>query len=68
MIGRTGVGKSTFINNLLGQELAKVGYTLQSETTTVYPHEDSVEGVPIVVYDTPGLGDVKDEEDESKQL
>ena len=70
VIGRTGVGKSTLINNLLGKEVASVGHTLQSETPAVYPHdhEDSVEGVQIVVYDTPGLGDVKGEEDEKMHL
>ena len=68
VIGRTGVGKSTLINNLLGKEVASVGHTLRSETPTVNPHEGTVEGVPIVVYDTPGLGDIKGEEEEQKHL
>ena len=68
VIGRTGAGKSTLINNLLGKEVASVGHTLKSETSKVNPHEYSVEGVAIVVYDTPGLGDVKGEEDERKHL
>ena len=68
IIGRTGVGKSTLINNLLGKEVASVGHTLRSETPIVYPHESSVEGVPIVVYDTPGLGDIKGEEEEAMHL
>lgn len=68
VIGRTGVGKSTLINNLLGKEVAGVGHTLKSETPMVKPHEYSVEGVPIIVYDTPGLGDVICEEDEAKHL
>ena len=68
VIGRTGVGKSTLINNLLGKKVASVGHTLKSETPKVYPHEDKVEGVPIVVYDTPGLGDIKGKEDEKKHL
>ena len=68
VIGRTGVGKSTLINNLLGKEVASVGDTLKSETPMVKPHKYSVEGVPIIVYDTPGLGDVRGEEDEAKHL
>ena len=68
VIGRTGVGKSTLINNLLGKEVARVGHTLKSETPTVNPHEGMVEGVPIAVYDTPGLGDIKGEEEEVKHL
>ena len=68
VIGRTGVGKSTLINNLLGKEVASVGHTLQSETPDVNQHEVTVEGVQIVVYDTPGLGDVKGEEEERRHL
>ena len=67
VIGRTGVGKSTLTNNLLGNEVASVGHTLQSKTPTVNLHK-SVEGVPIVVYDTPGLGDIKGEEEEANHL
>ena len=68
VIGRTGVGKSTLINNLLGKEVANVGHTLLSKTPTVHPHEVTVEGVPIIMYDTPGLGDIKGEEEEKKHL
>ena len=68
VIGETGTGKSTLINNLLGREVATVGHSMESETLTVTPHELSVEGVPIVVYDTPGLDDTRREEDEDKHL
>ena len=57
VIGETGSGKSTLINNLLGQAVAGVGHTMKPGTTNVNPHELSVGGVPVVVYDTPGLDD-----------
>ena len=64
VIGETGTGKSTLINNLLGKEVAPVGHSMKSETLRLTPHEVAVEGVPVVVYDTPGLDDAngKDEE------
>ena len=68
VIGETGSGKSTLINNLLGKEVAPVGHTMESETLKVTPHEVTVEGVPIVVYDTPGLDDTREGEDEEKHL
>ena len=68
VIGETGTGKSTLINNLLGKEVAPVGHTMESETLKVTPHEVTVEGVPVVVYDTPGLDDTREGEDEEKYL
>ena len=68
VIGETGTGKSTLINNLLGKEVAQVGHSMKAETLAVTPHEVAVEGVPVVVYDTPGLDDMRGEEDEEKHL
>ena len=69
VIGETGAGKSTLINNLLGKEVAEVGETIEPGTLAVTPYELSVEGVPVVVYDTPGLDDARiDEEEEEKYL
>ena len=64
VVGETGTGKSTLINNLLGREVAAVGHTLESQTLQVTPHKLSVEGVPIVVYDTPGLDDTREDDEE----
>lgn len=68
VIGETGTGKSTLINNLLGKEVASVGHTMDAETLTVTPHELSVEGVPVVVYDSPGLDDSRGSKYDKKHL
>ena len=68
MIGETGTGKSTLINNLLGREVAEIGHTLESETQLVTPHELTVERVPIVVYDTPGLDDTGDDDEKHLEI
>ena len=57
VVGETGTGKSTLINNLVGQEIVIQGDSFVSETSTISKHEMDVEGVPIAVYDTPGLDD-----------
>lgn len=57
VIGPTGVGKSTLINNLLGEVVAKEGHSLTSSTSTINCYKGEIEKVPIAIYDTPGLGD-----------
>ena len=55
--GKTGVGKSTLVNILVGEEVAKVGETLFPETVDVNPYRLDGSGVDVVIWDTPGLQD-----------
>ena len=64
VIGETGVGKSTLVNNLLGEDVADVGYSMKSATSKVNCYKGTIEGVPVKVYDTPGLADSRSERDE----
>ena len=55
--GRTGVGKSTLVNGLVGDQVAKEGETLDPETAKVSSYEKEIHGVKVIVWDSPGLQD-----------
>lgn len=59
IIGKTGTGKSTLINGLVGQEVAEVfmGLSTTGVSTDVIPYHRRIEGVEVQVYDSPGLED-----------
>ena len=65
VVGETGSGKSTLINNLLGTELTPVGQTVDSSTADIVSLDGDVEGVPVRLFDTPGLGDTRQGMDEN---
>ena len=56
LIGRTGVGKSSTINSLLGSEVAKVG-RYQPTTVEVSQFKYDRDGIQFDIFDTPGLCD-----------
>ena len=64
VVGETGTGKSCLINNLLGEELATEGHCVESQTSGVNTYKRTVNGVPVVLFDTPGLGDTDAKKDE----
>ena len=53
-VGRTGVGKSSTINALMGSELAPVG-RFEPTTTSVEKYKTVLNGIPCTLADTPGL-------------
>lgn len=52
ILGKTGVGKSTLINNVFSEPLADVGVG-KPITSDIRKYEK--EGYPLAIYDTPGL-------------
>ena len=64
VVGETGTGKSTLVNNLMGKDVVVVGGKLDSQTATITKHIVEVEGVTVALYDTPGLGDSRGTEDD----
>ena len=61
--GKTGAGKTSLINGLIGKEVGKEGYTLDRETTKVEAKKLIHEGHVAQIWDTPGLQDSTDDED-----
>ena len=55
--GKTGTGKSTLVNALLGEKVAKQGDTLDPETSEVQSFKGNIQGIDVTVWDSPGLQD-----------
>jgi GTPase Era involved in 16S rRNA processing len=56
-IGQTQVGKSTFVNDMAGKDLAPVGTCESSITSDVQVYEFISLTKDFIVFDTPGLSD-----------
>ena len=61
--GKTGTGKSTLINSLFGYKVAVEGHNLTIETTEVKNHTRIANGIPLIIFDSPGLQDGLDEDE-----
>ena len=62
--GKTGAGKSSLVNALVGDSIAKEGDTLDPETSEVTSYEKTIRDVKVTVWDSPGLQDGTNRESE----
>jgi predicted GTPase len=60
LVGRTGVGKSSTVNSLIGQEIAQVGH-YEATTMEIKEYNSEINNIPFKVIDTPGLCDELEE-------
>jgi predicted GTPase len=62
--GKTGVGKSSLINGVVGKEVAEEGDSLDRGTVEVQAFAFKYHEVDITIWDSPGLQDDLDKEEE----
>lgn len=55
--GKTGTGKSTLVNGLVGKQVAREGEDLEGVTREVEDFPFEKNGIPFIVFDSPGLQD-----------
>ena len=57
LTGKTGVGKSKLVNSLVGRTVAPEGKTKDPCTMKVDSYQTTMEGIDVIVWDSPGLQD-----------
>ena len=65
--GKTGSGKTSLINGLIGKKVGEEGDELDRKTVHVEPKELTCEGTLVKIWDTPGLQDGTNDEDQYLQ-
>ena len=65
--GKTGTGKSALINGLIGDDVAQEGDTLDPTTSEVQEIKQMVHGISLSIFDSPGLQDGTERENEYLQ-
>uniref|UniRef100_A0AAQ4PEI4 AIG1-type G domain-containing protein n=1 Tax=Gasterosteus aculeatus aculeatus TaxID=481459 RepID=A0AAQ4PEI4_GASAC len=66
MLGKTGVGKSSVANTILGEDVFQIGLSGISETRECRSETRCVDGRDVTLIDTPGLFDTGRSEEELK--
>ena len=68
VLGMTGVGKSTMIKELSGDESIAIGHSQDSETSEVSATMCNINGEDIMLLDTPGFDDSRPEQSDTEVL
>ena len=55
ILGKTGTGKSSLLNSLVGKQVEETGIGKPVTKRGIFPHETSIGGKDVVIYDSWGL-------------
>ncbi len=66
LVGRTGSGKSSTVNRLVGEDIAPIG-DFEPTTESIEMYEAEISGFKYQIFDTPGLCDALPHKDKDKK-